>query len=369
MMKIKKITLYQIALELKNPFVTSYGKVTKRPSIVIEIEDKDGFIGLGECVAFSDPFYTEETLHTCLHIMKEFLIPLLFKERIKHPDEVGARFIPIRRNNMSKAALEGAVWDLYAKRERLSLANAIGGTKKEIEIGIAIGLKKVPEMLAQIEKSLAQGYKRVKIKIKPGIEHEILEAIRNSFPHLPLMVDANSAYTVKDFEILKSLDRYDLMMIEQPLACDDLFYHAKLQEKITTPICLDESITSVHDLKVALEMRSCKVVNLKPSRVGGISAAKSIHDLCKEHNIALWGGGMLEAGIARAQALALYSLPHFSLPADTAGSNKYWENDIILPEIKMNNGIIKVSENIGIGYKLNQDILKKVLVHKEIFYN
>lgn len=367
-MRIKKITLHQVELKLNNSFRTSYGQVTKRPSIIIEIEDYDDYFGIGECVAFGDPSYTEETIDTCFHIIKEFLIPLLLEQEITHPNEVEKIFTSVRGNNMAKAALEGAVWDLYAKKNLISLSKAIGGAKKEIEVGITIGIKKTSEMLKDIGNSIKEGYKRVKIKIKPGIEHELLGSIRRIYPNLPLMVDANSAYTIDDLEVLKSLDQYNLMMIEQPLSSDDFLDHARLQKEIKTPICLDESITSVQDARLAIELGSCKIMNLKIARLGGFSVLKKVHDLCMENDIAIWGGGMLEGGIARAQALAAYSLPHFSFPSDIGPSYNYWEKDIIDPEITMDQGVIKVPNLFGFGFSLNHEVFEKQLVKKREFY-
>ncbi len=366
-MKIKKITLYHIGMKLKNPFVTSYGKVQEREGIIIEAEDNKGCIGWGECVAFDSPWYTEETVKTCWHICEDFLIPLVLKEPINHLDEVFEKFLPIRRNQMAKAAVEGAVWCLYAQSQNKTLSQVIGGVKKEIDIGIAIGIKPINKMLESIEKALQKGFKRVKIKIKPGIEHDLLSGIRREFSDLPLMVDANSAYSLHDLEFLKSLDQYNLMMIEQPLAGDDIIDHAKLQKRINTPICLDESIASYHDARKAVELGSCEVINIKIGRVGGISEAIRIHDFCRKNNTAVWCGGMLEAGVARAHSVAIASLPHFTLPSDTAGSSNYWEEDIIEPEIKVCDGKINISNENGLGYNVNRDRLESVTLHKKTY--
>jgi len=368
-MKIKRITLYHIKMQLKTPFVTSYGTVGDRDSIIVEVEDDKGFIGWGECVAFSAPWYTEETVKTCWHVMEDFLIPLLFQQAITHPREVLKLFLPIRRNQMAKAALEGAIWDLYANHQNLSLSKTIGGEKELINIGIAIGIKPIDEMVDSVKAALAEGYKRIKVKIKPGIEHELLQGIRKHFPEIPLMADANSAYSLKDLDLLKSLDEYKLMMIEQPLATNDIVDHAKLQKQINTPICLDESIVSYEDAQKAVELGSCKVINIKIGRVGGISEAKRIHDFCQQNHIAVWAGGMLEAGVARAHSVAIASLPYFILPADTAGSSNYWAQDIIEPEVVVHQGTINVPDKPGLGYNVNRKRLEQVMIQKKEFFS
>lgn len=366
-MIIKRVTLYHIQMKLKTPFVTSYGTVRERESIIVEMEDNQGVIGWGECVAFAAPWYTEETLQTCRHIMEDFLIPLLFKQPFNHPQDVRELFLSVRRNQMAKAALEGSVWDIYARHKKMSLSKVIGGEKEKIDIGAAIGIKPLEYMLDEISAVLAQGYKRIKVKIKPGIEHELLSSIRKHFENIPLMADANSAYTLADIDLFKSLDEYGLMMIEQPLAVDDLTEHAELQKLIETPICLDESIASYEDALKAVELRSCKIINIKIGRVGGINEAKRIHDLCQKNGIPVWNGGMLEAGVARAHSVAITSLPNFILPADTAASSRYWEQDIIEPEVVVNQGIIHLPNQPGIGYDVNRKRLEQVTVQKKSF--
>ena len=256
---------------------------------------------------------------------------------------------------MAKAAIEGAVWDLYTKKQRIALSQALGGSKKEIEVGISIGIQKsIDDLLRKIDQSVTEGYRRVKIKIKPGWDINVIEEVRKRFPKLPLMADANSAYTLDDVNLLKALDPYDLMMIEQPLATDDIIDHATLQALIQTPICLDESITSVEDARKALSLGSCKVINIKIGRVGGIREAVKIHDLCKDHGIPVWCGGMLEAGVGRAHNIALTTLDQFTMPGDTAGSSHYWERDIIDPEVTVHDGLITVPDGPGIGYEVNR---------------
>ena len=290
--------------------------------------------------------------------MEDFLIPLLQESTINHPDDVSDIFKPIKRNHMAKAALEGAVWDLYAKRENQTLAEALGGEKKQIDVGISIGIQSSVEALVDvIERSLANGYKRIKLKIKPGADIDVIREIRKTFPNTPIMVDANSAYTLDDIEHLKQLDAFDLMMIEQPLAHDDIVDHAKLQKEISTPICLDESIHSLEDARKAYELGSTKIINIKIGRVGGLTEAKRIHDFCQKHDIPVWCGGMLEAGVGRAHNIALTTLPQFTLPGDTAGSSRYWEKDIIKPEVIAKNGVIQVPDQPGIGYDIDEDAM------------
>ena len=359
-MKLTEVIVYTMKMRLKAPFMTSFGTIQDKTVIVIKATDETGVVGWGEGVAFDDPSYTEETAKTTLHMLKDFLIPMVLHRKIVHPDEVNRLFQPIRRNMMAKAAVEGAVWDIYAQRTNQTLAAAIGGTRDKIDIGISIGLQPTNEQLFEvIERRLNEGYKRIKIKIKPGKDVELIRAIRERFGPIPLMADANSAYTIEDLPLLKELDAYGLMMIEQPLAYDDLVEHAMLQKMLTTPICLDESITSLTDVKRAVMLGSCRVVNLKIARVGGITEAKKIHDYCVEQGMDLWCGGMLEAGIGRAHAVAISSLAGFTMPGDTAGSSHYWYEDIIEPEVTVENGSIEVSNKTGLGYTVRQSLIEQ----------
>lgn len=366
---ISKVILHKLKMKLKSPFETSFGKFQEKEFFVVEVVDEIGRTGWGESVAFSSPWYSEETVKTNEHMMEDFLIPLLLKAPISHPNEVRERFLKIRRNPMAKAALEGAVWDLYARIQKVPLWKALGGTKKEIEVGVSIGIQPtVTDLLKLIESYLEEGYKRIKVKIKPGNDVEMLREIRKHFPNIPLMADANSAYGLKDIDHLKKLDEFHLMMIEQPLAHDDIIDHARLQKEIDTPICLDESIHSLEDAKKAVELGSCKIINIKIGRVGGLSEAIDIHHYCKSNDIPVWCGGMLEAGIGRAHNIALTTLDHFILPGDTSGSSRYWEEDIIEPEVTVNNGYISVPMDPGIGYKVNRQTLEKYTVDKKEFF-
>lgn len=356
---LERVVLHKLKMRLKNPFITSFGTVHDKEFYIVEIIDEDGNRGFGETVAFRAPWYTEETVKTNEHIMCDFLIPLLFQNPITHPDEITERFSLIKRNNMAKAALEEAVWDLFAKRKNISLSNLLGGEKNEIDVGISIGIQKTTsELIKKIDASLREGYKRIKIKIKPGYDVSILKEIRRHFPDIPLMVDANCAYTLNDVDQLKRLDEFQLLMIEQPFSHNDFLDHAILQEKIETPICLDESIHSLEDARVAIQLGSCKIINIKVGRVGGLTEAKKIHDYCLQHQIPVWCGGMLESGIGRAHNISISTLKQFTLPGDTSGSNRYWEKDIIEPEVIVKNGVISIKDTPGIGYDINRKVLQ-----------
>ncbi|MGE7770100.1 o-succinylbenzoate synthase [Viridibacillus arvi] len=363
---IQEVSLHRLVMKLKEPFTTSFGTFQEREFFVIEMVDEHGHSGFGESVAFASPWYSEETVKTNEHMMTDILIPLLIKDPIAHPQEVSERFRSIRRNNMAKSALEGAVWDLFAKRSNQSLANALGGEKKQIEVGISIGIQSsVKELLEIISNHVDEGYKRIKIKIKPGWDYDVLQEVRQHFPDLDMMADANSAYTLNDIELLKRLDELDLMMIEQPLAYDDIIDHAKLQAQLSTPICLDESIHSLEDARKAIELGSCKIINIKIGRVGGLTESLKIHNYCLEKGIPVWCGGMLESGIGRAHNIALTSLSQFVLPGDTASSDRYWEKDIIEPEVTVKNGMITIPDSPGIGYEINREVLESYLVEKK----
>lgn len=366
-MEIKKVTLHLVEMKLVSPFRSSLEEVTSRESILIEVKDANGLIGWGEVVAFSSPWYTEETIKTCWHVIEDFLIPKLLKGEISHPNELDSLYKGIKRNHMAKAGVELAVWDLFAKQEHKSLAKVLGGTRKKIEAGVVIGIDSVESMLNKIAIYLDEGYKRFKIKIEPGKDVEIIQIIREHFPKLPLMADANSAYSLKDINKLTELDSYDLMMIEQPLGSDDIIDHAKLQKELKTPICLDESIVSVDDARKAIELGSCRVINIKAGRVGGLFAARQIHDLCMEHNIPVWCGGMLETGISRAHNIALASLPNFTIPGDISSSSRYWKRDVITPEVTISGGLIEVPSEPGIGFEINREMISKHLKHSRIY--
>lgn len=365
-MKIKEIKLHQLLMTMKNPFTTSFGTQQKRFVTIVEAIDEDGTSGFGECVSGEDPLYSEEFMDATLIALKKYFGPLVINKEISHPDEVWEIYKPFKRNNMAKASIEGAVWDLYAKKKGISLAEAMGGTKKEVDVGVSLGLEDTDELLLErIGEKVEEGYKRIKVKIKPGRDVEMVRKIREVYPDIPLMVDANSAYTLDDIDILKELDEFNLMMIEQPLMAGDVIDHAKLQKQIKTPVCLDESIDSYESAAAAIELGSCEIINVKVGRVGGITQSIKIHDLAKKHNIPLWCGGMLEAGVGRLHNVAITTLSEFVLPGDTASSSRYWFEDIITPEVVAENGVVKVSDKPGIGAEVDFGKMEQYLVKTE----
>ncbi|WP_066072401.1 o-succinylbenzoate synthase [Neobacillus soli] len=365
-MKITEITIRHLKMKLNAPFTTSFGTFTDKDFLLLEAKDEDGTIGWGESVAFHSPWYNEETLQTNWHMLEDFLIPIILNKDLKHPDEVSELFAPIRKNNMAKSTIEGAVWDIYAQQTNQTLASALGGHKNKIEVGISIGIQKsIDDLVLLVDEYVKEGYKRIKVKIKPGWDVDVMRTLREKFLDVAIMADANSAYRLEDAETLKQLDAFDLTMIEQPLASDDIIDHAQLQKMLKTPICLDESIHSVEDARKAVELGSTKIINIKIGRVGGLTEAKKIHDYCEANGIPVWCGGMLESGIGRAHNVALTTLSNFILPGDTAGSSRYWEKDIIEPEVIVENGFIKVPQTAGIGYAVDREAVKSFTAAKK----
>lgn len=368
-MKIERIDVKRLHLQLKNPFEASFGRLAKRDFLLIGVHS-EGETGYAESVAMPFPFYNEETTDTISYMLETFLIPMLLKNPIEAPEDVSRLFEPIRRNNMAKAALEGAVWDLYAKQKGVSLARALGGNRKEIDVGVSVGIEpSVEEVVQKVEGFVADGYKKIKVKIKPGFDIALIEALRKRFgDSLPLMADANSAYTLDQLDLIKELDQYNLMMIEQPLAHDDIVDHARLQNQMQTPICLDESIHTVDDARRAIELGSCKIINIKVGRVGGLTESKKIHDLCQANDIPVWCGGMLESGVGRAHNIAITSLSNFTIPGDTSASSRYWAQDIVAPEVDfLKPGILAVPEGPGIGYAINWAVVNALQVQEKSF--
>ncbi|WP_160725728.1 o-succinylbenzoate synthase [Bacillus sp. USDA818B3_A] len=368
-MKIKQVILRHLKLDLLHPFTTSFGTEYDKDFILVEVKNDDGLSGWAESVAMLDPLYNEETVKTNWHILEDYLIPIVLKNEIQHPDELFEKwFAHLRGNYMAKAAIEGAVWDLYAKEQNISLASALGGERSAIDVGVSIGIKdSIEETLETIGQRLEEGYKRVKLKIRPGWDVELIDRVRQVYPDIPLMADANSAYTLDDTDRLAALDDYQLMMIEQPLAHNDIIDHSDLQARMKTPICLDESIHSVEDARKALKLGSCKIINIKIGRVGGLTEARKLHDFCQANNIPVWCGGMLESGVGRAHNIAITSLPNFSLPGDTAASSLYWAEDIIEPEVTVQNGTITVPTSPGIGYEPSIEKINKFTVYSRSY--
>lgn len=367
-MKVTEVVLRHMKMRMKAPFTTSFGTFQDKEFLLLEAKDENGVSGWGESVAFHSPWYNEETLKTNWHMLEDFIIPSLLNKEIQHPDEVSESLSYIRKNNMAKSAFEGAVWDLYSKQKGIPLAKALGGKVNEIEVGISIGIQdSVEDLLNLIGEYAEEGYKRIKVKIKPGWDVDVIREVRKHFPDIALMADANSAYTLDDIELLKQLDEFDLMMIEQPLASDDIIDHAVLQKELKTPVCLDESIHSCEDARKALDLGSCKIINIKIGRVGGLTESKKIHDLCQERGIPVWCGGMLESGIGRAHNIALTTLSNFIMPGDTAASSRYWEKDLIEPEVNVEDGMIKVPEKSGLGYEPNYETIREFTVFEKRF--
>lgn len=365
-MNFEKILLHRLKMKMKTPFTTSFGTQIDRYVTIVEIIDENGLSGFGECVAGEDPLYSEEFMDSALVAIKKYFGPLLLQSNLSHPKEVTELFKPFKRNMMAKSGLETAVWDLYAKQQGLPLYKVLGGEKTEVEVGISLGLEKSDDIIIEkIREKVEEGYKRIKVKIKPGRDVEMIRAIREVFPDIPLMADANSAYTLDDIELLKQLDEFNLMMIEQPLGSTDIVDHATLQKAIKTPVCLDESIDSYENAKAAIELGSCEIINVKIGRVGGLAESIKIHDLAKENKIPLWCGGMLEAGVGRLTNIAITTLPNFVLPGDTASSSRYWEEDIITPEVVAENGVVQLSDKPGIGAEVDFEKMKKVLIQTD----
>ncbi|OMP67394.1 o-succinylbenzoate synthase [Domibacillus epiphyticus] len=361
-MHIKKLTMRLIEMPLKQHFYTHLETVSVRQSIIIEAEDEHGTVGWGEASAFSTPWYTEETVKTEWHIIKEVLFPLLRDKKINHPDNVHSLFSPVRGNRMAKAGVESAIWDLYAKQKNKPLHLLLGSKRTSISAGAVAAGNSAVDMISRIETLYEAGYERIKVKIEPKTDRKLLDEVRRAFPTIQLLADANSAYSMNDIDQLKSLDEFNLLMIEQPFHVEDLWEHSKLQKEIKTAVCLDESIRSVHDAKCALQMDACRFINVKFSRVGGLTEAVKIHNECLRNSVGLWAGGMIEFGISRAHNVALAALPGFTVPGDIVSSDHYWEEDIIDEGINVVKGRIQLSEKPGIGYEVKRNRLDKVTI-------
>jgi O-succinylbenzoate synthase len=352
-MRLERVELRRLRLPLLHPFETSFGRTTAREFLLLCVS-ADGVTGYAEGVADVDPYYLPETNETALHVLRDCLVPLAFKLEIGHPRELLPALSRVRGHEMAKAALEMAVWELYARREGVPLYRALGGRGGEISAGVSVGLQKdVGALVAKVEAEAAAGYRRVKIKIKPGQDVRLVAAVRERFPELPLMVDANSAYTLTDVPLLRGLDRFGLTMIEQPLAWDDIVDHAALQRQLLTPVCLDESIRSGEDARRALDLGACRVINIKAGRVAGFAGSLAVHDVCLKRGVPVWCGGMLESGIGRLANVHLQTLPGFTLPGDTAASARYFAEDLIDPPVTVSpQGTIRVPEGPGIGHAI-----------------
>jgi O-succinylbenzoate synthase len=365
---IRRVELREIRLSLLHPFETSFGRTTERHIILVRVEDANGGEGWGECVADENPFYSEEWTESAWAVMERFLAPLVIGREIESAEAVDGLFAHVRGNRMAKAAIETAMWDLDARRRGLPLWQLLGGTRDEVASGVSIGLQPTTAALLQkVEHELASGYQRIKIKIKPGHDLGLVKAVRAQFPDIRLMVDANSAYRLSDAPMIRELDRFNLMMIEQPLAHDDIAQHAQLQREIATPICLDESIRSSDDAVHAIDVGACRIINIKLGRVGGHVESRRIEQVCRERGIPVWCGGMLEAGIGRAHNIALSTLSGFVLPGDVSASARYWDEDIIDPPVTVTSrGTIVRPPGPGIGFAVKRDRIEKLTVRRKV---
>jgi O-succinylbenzoate synthase len=357
-MHIDKIEIRHLALPLVHPFETSFGREDTRQTILVTVYG-EGCIGWGEAATSDGPWYEYETVETCWHVLRDFIAPRIIHHEIATPHDAARIMAPVRGHNLAKMGLESAIWDLLGQASGQSISQLLGGTRRQVAVGVSIGVQdSVQALLDRIASFWAQGYSRVKCKIRPGWDVEVIRQIRDRFPTLPLMADANSAYTLGDAARIGALDGFDLMMIEQPLAYDDLVDHAELQRQLRTPICLDESVPSLAAARAALALGSGRIVNIKPGRVGGLTVAQAIHDLCREHQIPVWCGGMLETGVGRAHNVALASLPGFTLPGDISASARYFHQDIVDPPFEVNSdGTMNVPAGPGIGVTVRRDIM------------
>jgi O-succinylbenzoate synthase len=358
--RIERIELRLLRLPLVRFFETGFGRIHDRSFVLVTVED-NGVTGVGECVADANPFYSAETTRTAWHIIADFIAPVVLGRVFAHPREIFDALAPIRGHHMAKAAVEMAAWDVFARQQGRPLAEVLGGSPAVIQRGIASGVSigiqdSLEQLVERVCEEWAPGYRRIKIKIRPGWDIEAVRVIRDRFDAIPLMVDANAAYQLRDAEHLGRLDPYELMMIEQPLEYDDIRDHARLQERIRTPICLDESLHTPRLVEEALAMGACRIINIKPGRVGGHAQSILIHDMAVEHGVPVWHGGMLESGIGRAHNIHLSTLPGFTLPGDVAASRRYFAPDLIDPEIEVrSDGTIAVPSGPGIGVTVVAD--------------
>jgi o-succinylbenzoate synthase len=368
---INRVELREIRLPLVHFFETSFGRTTERRIVLVRVLDAEGAEGWGECTAGEGPFYCEEWTQSAWNTLKTYLAPMVLGREVESASGIFPLMKAVRGNRMAKAALETACWDLEAKQAGIPLWKHLGGVQREIACGVSIGIQDTVEaLLEKIALELDAGYQRIKIKIKPGWDVNVLEKVRARFPEIRLMGDANSAYSLADASLFRAMDEFDLMMIEQPLAYDDMLEHAKLQLQVRTPICLDESIRTPADAIHALELNACRIINVKLGRVGGHSEAQSVERICREKNIPVWCGGMLESGIGRAHNIAMATLEGFTLPGDVSASSRYWGEDIIEPPVTVTaRGTIIAPDAPGIGFEIKRERLDKLTVRKEIIEN
>jgi len=365
--RIDRIELRIVPLSLRERFEISSGGRQERSIIVVTVHG-EGETGWGECVAAEDPGYSYETTETAWHVLRDFLAPAVVGRELRHPSDVLGAMSWVRGHPMAQAGIEMATWELWSRLEERPLAETLGGSMRAVPVGVSVGLQKSDDALIdKVAGYIEAGYERIKMKIKPGRDVEMVASVRKQFPDAALMVDANSAYTLDDVDLLRGFDPLELMMVEQPLAHDDIRQHATLQKKLKTPICLDESIRQPADAMHALDAVACGIINVKPGRVGGFTNAIAIHDLCRSRNVPVWVGGMLESGIGRGHNVALATLPGFTLPGDISESRRYWEEDIVEPEWDLSErGHIRPVDAPGIGVRPMVDRIRTEAVRKEV---
>jgi len=368
-MNIEAITLREIHLPLVHFFETSFGRTYSRSILLVTVHS-EGVDGWGECVVGEDPYYSSEWIATAWPTLTQYLIPAMLGKRIESGRECPALYAKVRAHRMAKGGLENAVWDAEAAQKKQPLWKLLGGTRREIPCGVSIGIQdSVEQLLEKIQTELAAGYRRIKVKVKPGWDLNVLERIRSRWADITLSCDANSAYTLDEVEHLRKFDQFNLLMIEQPLWNDEIYYHARLQKELRTAICLDESIVHARSAAFAADIHACRIVNIKVGRVGGFSEAIKVHDVCQQNKIPVWCGGMLETGIGRGHNIALSTLPDFSLPGDVSASKRYWKEDIVEPEITVSQqGTIAISDAPGTGYRVKPDLIEKLTVRKETLH-
>jgi O-succinylbenzoate synthase len=366
--RISQVELRELRMQLVHPFETSFGTTRERRIVIVKVSS-ESLSGYGEVTAGEGPYYSHETYQTAWHILSDFVVPLTIGRELVCASDFASIVPGIRGHRMALAGVETALWDLEAQLKGLPLWKTLGGDRTSIDCGVSIGIQpNVDALIMKIQTELDSGYRRIKIKIKPGWDLHVVQEIRRRFPDIPLMVDANSAYTLADLDLFRKLDAFNLMMIEQPLHYEDMVDHAELQSRIQTPICLDESIHSADDAAKAIRIGACRIVNIKLGRVGGYREALRVHDVCRDHGIPVWCGGMLESGIGRAHNIALSSLNNFTLPGDVTASKRYWTRDIIDPPVEVAaDGRIAQRNDAGIGYRVNEELMAEFTVRSQVF--
>ncbi len=366
-MKIEAVTLRELRLPLVHFFETSFGRTYERRILLVTVH-ADGLRAWAECVAGEDPFYSDETIETAWFALSKYLVPAVLGQTLDRGKECVPRFAKVRGHRMAKAALENALWDMEAQQRAIPLWKLLGGSRREIVCGVSIGIQDSVEQLLdeKIAVELEAGYRRIKLKVKPGWDVDVLERVRERWPDIMLSCDANSAYTMSDASHLQQFDRFRLLMIEQPLWNDDLYFHGRLQRQLQTTICLDESIRNARDAEAAIGLGACGIVNIKVGRVGGFHEALRVHDVCQSHQIPVWCGGMLESGLGRIHNIALSTLANFRLPGDVSASKRYWKEDIIDPEVEVSpQGTIAVPDRTGSGFSIRENLIEELTVRKE----